>query len=496
MSEIKMHKAEIGVDLPPSKDSQLKGSIGFVNLIFTVLAYNGPMVNFLGFLPVAILLGNGIGTPVMLLVCGVVAALFASGLVAMGLRLPRPGGYYSYVSAGLGKIAGLGTGFTAIVCYFAANIAGYVLGGIAAENLVHSALNGPDLPWWLYGSVMFIIVSILGYLNIDFSAKILTVFLALELLLMVMYNVSVITQGGAEGMGLDSFKPENIFSGDIGIAFMFGIGVYGGFEATIIFRDEVKRPEKTIPRATFAVVAILAILYSLTAWVFINAYGPNAIMGVLTDNVVEASGASVQQFTGTAAYYAVTSLLITSCFALSLASHNIVSRYLFNLGADGALFKSLARVHARHGSPHRSSVVLSVMVLVGIVLFSGTDGETAYARLAGIYSFAFAILIAFAALAITVFLSRDKKGGRKAVWPAIGSGVAFVFFTTALVLSGLNFGLLTSTEGWFTWALLGLILAIIATGMILAAVYRSRRPEVYARIGRDDAGDLVPGTES
>lgn len=476
---------------PSAAESHLKGNIGFLNLVFTVLAYNGPMVVFLGFIPVAILLGNGIGTPTMFIVCGIIAALFSVGLVTMGLRLPKPGGFYTYAAAGLGKVVGLGTGYTAMICYYAANLSAYALGGVASQSLIHDVLGGPDFPWWLYGGVMFVIVSVLGYLNIDFSAKILTVFLALELLLMIAYDISVMAKGGAHGFGLDSFQPLNIFSGSIGIAFLFGIGLYGGFEATVIFRDEVKRPEKTVPRATFAVVAILAVLYSLTAWVFINSYGANAIMDVLNNNLVGASSDSVKQFTGTAAYYAATTLLMTSSFALAIASHNIVSRYLFNLSADGVLVKSLARVHGRHGSPHRASIAVSILAAVGIALFAGIDGDTAYARLSGIYAFAFTILIVIAALAITVYLVKNRARGRT-LWPALSSGVAFVFLAIAMVLGIMNFGLLTGTDGWITWVLLAVIFGLIAVGMIMAAVYRKRRPEVYARIGRDDAGDMVP----
>lgn len=473
---------------------KLQGNIGFFNLVFTVLAYNGPMVVFLGFIPVTILLGNGVGTPVMYLFCGVIAALFAAGLVAMGLRLPKPGGFYAFVSAGLGKIPGLGTGFAAMVCYYAANLSAYALGGVATDSLVHGALGGPSLPWWLYAGAMFVIVAVLGYLNINFSARLLTVFLALELLLLVIYDISVIVQGGAHGLGFDSFKPSNIFSGSIAVGFIFGIGLYGGFEATIIFRDEVKRPRRTVPRATYAVVGTLAVLYSLTAWVFINSYGADAIMAVLNKNLVAASSESVKHYTGNVAYFAVSVLLITSSFALVLASHNITSRYLYNLSADGVLSKGLSRVHERHGSPHRASIAVSIASLAGLVIFAVAqiDGDTAYARLSGVYSYCFVILLVVAALAITVFLVRDTTAKKKATWQAIGTAISLVFLAVALVLSTINFDLLAGTEGWLTWLVLGVIYGLIAVGVILAAVYRTRRPEVYARIGRDDAGDLVP----
>jgi amino acid transporter len=477
---------------------KLQGNIGFFNLVFTVLAYNGPMVVFLGFIPVTILLGNGVGTPVMYLFCGVIAALFAAGLVAMGLRLPKPGGFYTFVSAGLGKIPGLGTGFAAMICYYAANLSAYALGGVAADSLVRAALGGPSLPWWLYAGVMFVIVTLLGYLNISFSARLLTVFLALELLLLVIYDISVIAQGGAHGLGLDSFKPSNIFSGSLAIGFIFGVGLYGGFEATIIFRDEVKTPGRTVPRATYAVVGTLAVLYALTAWVFINSYGAGVIMAVVEKNLVGASSESVKQYTGDIAYFAVSVLLITSSFALVLASHNITSRYLYNLSADGVLPRNLSQVHRRHGSPHRASIAVSIASLTGLAVFAlaQIDGGTAYARLSGVYSYCFVILLVVAALGITVFLLRDKTAKKKATWQAIGTAVSLVFLAVALVVSTMNFNLLAGTEGWLTWVVLAVIYGLIAVGVVLAAVYRTRRPEVYARIGRDDAGDLVPDPRS
>lgn len=66
-----------------------------------LVAYNAPMFVFLGFLPVAILLGNGVGSPVTFLVCGAVVAMLAKGFMTMGLTMQQPGGFYS-ISAGLG----------------------------------------------------------------------------------------------------------------------------------------------------------------------------------------------------------------------------------------------------------------------------------------------------------------------------------------------------------------------------------------------------------
>jgi amino acid transporter len=415
-------------------------------------------------------------------------ALLAAGLAAMALRVDKPGGFYSFITAGLGKITGLGAAFAAMMCYYIALLSAYALGGIAIQSLVHDVLHGPSISWWIWAAVAFLAVSALGYNNINLSARVLTLFLAVEFLLMVIYDLVVIARGGAHGLGFDSFKPHEIFSGSLSIGFIFGIGLYGGFEATVIFRDEVKRPTRTIPRATYGAVALLTILYAVTAWVFVNAYGANAVMAALNRNSVGASTASVQHYVGQWAFDAASVLLCTSCFALMLAAHNITARYAFNLSADKILHHSLSKVHRRHASPHRASVAVSVASVIGLAPFviARANENTIYARTVGVYSYALVILLTLVSLAIAVFLLRRRSADRRATLPAVGSLVAFCLLLFALILSTKNFTLLAGTTGSATTILVIVIYAVIAAGMLAAAYYRLRRPDVYARIGRQD----------
>ncbi|MFV0461475.1 MAG: APC family permease [Actinomycetales bacterium] len=469
------------------QDHTLQGNIGTAHLVFTVLAYNGPMVVFLGFIPVSILLGSGVGTPLMLLLCGMVALMFSSGLVAMGLRLPKPGGFYAFVSAGLGKRAGLSSGFAAMLAYYAVNVSAYGLGGAAAETFVQGALHGPEIPWWVYALVMFAGVSLLGYINISFSARVLTVFLALEVALLVAYDVSVLVAGGAHGIDFTSWNPASLSDGSVAIGFIFGIAIYGGFEATIIFRDEVRRPAVTIPRATYTVVITLALLYAISAWVFINAYGPDTIMSVLNEDLVSASSESVRQYTGEGAYVAASVLLITSSFALLIASHNIVARYLFNLSVDGVLPPAISHVHERHGSPHRASATVSAASLFGILVFAffKVSGDVVYARLSGVYAYTFVILLVLSSLAITAYLRRVRQQA-PATRPIVATAISLVFMTIALIIATIHFELLAGTVGWLTVIVLVIVWGIVACGAALAWSLKLRRPEVYARIGRDE----------
>ncbi|MEU9456105.1 APC family permease [Streptomyces sp. NPDC048277] len=465
--------------------ASLRGNMGPLELIFTVVAYNGPVVVFLGFIPVSVLLGNGVGTPAAFLFCGVIVTMLAVGLLTMSARLRKPGGFYALITAGLGRVAGLGSGFAALTCYFVALLSAYALGGIALNAAIVELFHGPQAPWWLWAGLMLVVTTVLGHFNISFSSRVLTVFLACELLLMIAYDISVLAKGGAHGIGFDSFAPHQVFSGSISIAFLFGMGLFGGFEATVIFRDEVRNPERTIPFATYGVVALLAVTYAVTAWCFINSYGAAAVMDVVSKNLVSASTDSIQQYTGQFAYDAATIMLFTSSFALVLAAHNITARYVFNLGADGILPRSLGRPHERHVSPHRASFALSVttLLVLGVFVIGNVSEDALYARLAGLYSYAFVILLVLVSLAIGVYLLRDRVHG-KAVGPAVASLVAFAVLCVTLVLGTVNFTLLSGATGTLKNVLIGAMWGVTLAGAGWAFHLKRNRPDVYSSIGR------------
>jgi amino acid transporter len=469
------------------QQDQLRGSIGTFELMFTVLAYNAPLSVFIGGIPVVMLVGNRLGAPVALLAGGAVVAMIAFGLTCMSSRLKRSGGFYSFISAGLGKVPGLAAGFAATICYFVAILVAAAFAGIAARTLIEGVFGGPAIPWWITSVLLLAVTSYLGYLNINLSAAVLSFFLVLELLIMGAYVIAVIAHGGGpQGFGLESFTPEQIFAGSVPLAFMLGIGMFGGFEATVIFRDEVRNPDRTIPRATFGVVGLMAGMYALLGWIFINSYGPGTVMAIVTDDPAGSATESIRQFTGEWAYYATAILMFTSAFALLLAAHNITSRYIFNLSSDGILPRVWSTVHPRHKSPAAASVAVTGASFVALAFFIvfQVNEQTMYARVVGVYSYLLLVILSMVALAIAWFLLREPEGGKVRA-AGISTGIGFAIVASVLVLATKNFSLLSGATGALAVFLIVLIWGLVVAGGALALRLRTTRPDVYRRIGRD-----------
>jgi amino acid transporter len=105
-------------------------------------------------------------------------------------------------------------------------------------------------------------------MSVDIGAKVLGVFLTVEVIALLVLAVSILSQGGASGIDFGaSFNPENIFAGGLtggaGIAFAFALASFIGFEATAIYSEESKDPKRTVPRATYMSVVFITVLFGI-----------------------------------------------------------------------------------------------------------------------------------------------------------------------------------------------------------------------------------------
>lgn len=466
--------------------SRLQGNLGPIALLLMVLAYNGPLSGVVGYLPVVVGYGNGLGAPLAYAFGACLMALFAVGFMAMSSHIHRPGGFYSFITAGLGRDVGLGAAFVALLVYYAILVSSTAFMGLSMKNLVEETLGGPDLHWSLYGFGTLLVVGILGYFRLELSAKVLGVLLVAELAIVAIYDAAVVIQGGSEGLGVDFLDPDIFLSGSVGLALLFAATTFSGFEATVVFRDEVRDPERTIPRATYGFLLVIGVFYGFSAWVITQALGPSQAVAATAADPTGSVFATMRTFMGVFGFDAVTVLLNTSVFAAILSMHNVLTRYLFNLASDGVLPQGLAAVHASQQSPHRASVVTSTAAVLGLAVcvVSQADIAILYAQLGGIFGYGLLVLITVTDLAVLVYLAR-RRSDDVSVWHRlIAPALALAGLVTVVVLGTLNIDvLLAVSKETALWLCFGVYL-LWALGAAYARFLRTRRPEVYETIGR------------
>lgn len=444
-----------------ASQGHLRGSLGTARIVFLVVAAASPLIVVAGAVPVMLGYGNGAGVPLTYIVVAAVLLVFSVGYTAMSRHVAEPGAFYAYVTAGLGRRAGRGAAGLALLTYSAVQAAVYGLSGAVLNGIVMHYV-GVELPWWIYSLGLLLIVAALGYRSIDFGTKILAVLITLELAILTAVTFAILSRGGAAGFDAVSFTPDAFFSGAPGIAVVFAVASFIGFEATTIYREEARNPIRTIPRATYLGVIVIGVCYALASWAIVLAFGSSMVREAAQNDVSGLTFAAAHDYAGPTIASLMELLLVVSLFTALLAFHNAVARYLYSMGQRGDAISWLGRVHPRHGSPSAGSAVQTVSAAVIIVLFAlaGSDPVlNVFTWLSGLATLGLLVLMVLVSVAIVTFFS--QRGGLEGRWntrvaPVLGTLGVFVLLLLVLA----NFT--TLIEGSARLAAFFIVLIVLA----------------------------------
>ncbi|WP_223596695.1 APC family permease [Pseudomonas sp. A-R-19] len=467
-----------------SDKKTLSGNLGTLDIVFTVLAYNAPLTVVTGFIPLIVSLGNGAGVPVTFLLAGALMLLFSVGFTTMARHVPNAGAFYAYISAGLGRPAGLGSAFMALLAYFFMLLGITLYAGVVFVSLTKQFFGSSLLQWWQWSFLLAAVVAALGYLRITFSARILMLALVGEIILVAAWELSVGSSQSGAHLRTSWLTPSAITSGSIGLAILFGMSSFAGFEATAIFREECKDPDKSVPRATYLAVVIMTLTFSSAAYFFITSYGVDAALAKATADPSNATLDSIGQYLGTIGLDAVNLLLGSSVFACMLALHNILSRYLYCLSVDGTLPRVFGSVHPRHGSPHKASLMVTFIAATALALlaYEGVEPYSGYGALVGVGGYALMILQILTSLAVIVFFQRKKLQVSR-LKSFVAPLVSFVALMITACLASVNLDLLTG-NATVAMILLAVIFGSLLLGILYALYLKKSKGRVYQSIGR------------
>lgn len=469
----------------------LSGSMGTFRLFALVMAFVSPLVTVAGWVSILIVYG-GEGAPLLMLAATVLVLIFSVGFVAMGHHMSNPGAFYSYVGASLGRVMGLSAGFIATLTYALLGLACFIFSGIVASGYVVDR-GGPEIsPYW-YSLAMLILVSIFGYFHIEFSAKVLLVAMAIEILIVVIFDLAVFS-GGTSSTGSVSTAPFTLTSfpegASWGIGILFAILLFNGFEGTAVFREEVRNPARTIGRASVAVVVFVGVFYALSSWALISYFGADQAVQLATNDPAHMFTDALAGSAGRLMVDITNIMILTSSFAGAVSIHSILSRYIFSLGVDRVLPRRLATVHPRHNSPFIAAIAASALFLVIAIPFVlvGADPSLLYGQLGGTGGYAYLLLFTLVSLAVLVYFWRKRRSHTVNVWVAVVAPIASVVAMGSLfVVAIMNFSTLTGGSGPLAAVLQGSVWGAGVIGVILALLFRTKRPDIYARIGRRTA---------
>jgi basic amino acid/polyamine antiporter, APA family len=395
----------------------------------------------------AVLLGLGsmIGTGVFVVYAPAAAAAGSGLLLGLGIaafvafanatssaqlaaRYPASGGTYVYGRERLGAL----WGYLAGIAFIAGKTA-----SCAAAALAVGAYAAPSATRAV-AAVAVVFITAVNYRGITKTAALNRVLVSVLLAVLTLVVVSTLAGGAARAGRLTDWFPHGVHGVLASAALLFF--AFAGYARIATLGEEVRDPQRTIPRAIPLALAIALVVYAVVAVSVLLVLGPGRLA-----HTVAPLGAAV----ASGRFHSVTGIVrvggVLAALGVFLSLVAGISRTTYAMASNGDLPRPLAAVHARYHVPHRAELAVGAVVL-GIVAFGGIAGAVSFS--------AFTVLLYYAiANASAVTLPSEER--RWPRWLAVAGVVgclvlaanlswpAFVAGAALLVVATVTFRLRT-----------------------------------------------------
>ena len=487
---------------PPRAGALARDALGLPQVLFCIVTGAAPLAAMMFNVPVAVS-GGGYAVPAAFLVATIALTIFSTGYIEMAQRVTSTGGFYTFISRGLGNVLGLGSGILIGLCYviFAAAVTG-VLGYFAATTV--DDWFGVSLPAWAYMFGALALMTGFAYFHIELTARILGVALVCEVLALLAMCVGIMVTGGPDGFSAAPLNPANLFDNEAALkvfgAAATGVAIFGafwswvGFEMAPNYAEESREPHRIAKAATYGSVIGLGLFYIFVSYMFVTGWGLNGSAQAVSDQFAGKYASAfyplTDKYVGGGLTTILQLLIVTSSFACAMAFYNTGARYLFALAREGVLPRALGTTSKRH-SPAVASMVVSAIVglyMLGFVIMdSSTEAALlklgTWTPLLGVLGILFVQGLCSVAI-IRFFLTEARDGFhpiKTLVAPVIGAlamaGACYLLIANRGVLSGAG-------DSLFIKLIPFVVLAMFAGGMLLAVYLRATARETYVKVGR------------
>ena len=462
---------------PPAPGLSLPGlhanRLGVAGIAFFVIAAVAPMAAIVGASPI-VFASNGASAPATYLLAGILFAVFSVGYVTMSRHISNAGGFVAYVAQGLGARAATAAAGITLLFYTALLCALWAFYGVIAQG-TFDAKFGIDISPTVLTFATLAIVTLITFRGVDVSMRLAALLLCLEAIALLILDVAILGGGGASGISVEGFAPSAIVGPGLGLAFLFAVACFTGFEATVVFSEEARDPHRTIPRAAYVAIAFVAVFYALTTWALSNGWGTGNVQQAAIEDPVGFVFAQSTEHAGSWLTSIIEVLVVTSFIAMFVGFQSMFARYVFALGRAGVLPRRMSVADERTGSPKYAALAIGIVVgfIVAAFLVFGADPVTTiYSWLLALGTVSLIAVLILTCVAIIAFFARTKADHRP--WHTrIAPALALAGFVTVAYLAIDNYTTLLGGQGGVARWLLLLIPVVAVAGWIFATVRRN-----------------------
>jgi APA family basic amino acid/polyamine antiporter len=364
------------------------------------------------------------------LITGAGSILLALVFARLALKLSRPGGPFAYTEAGFGKFAGFlvawghwiaaWTGNAALAVAFTSYLTAFVPALGNNKPLAVAVTLG--IVWLLY------FVNLMGVEAIGSVQLITTV---LKLLPLAAFFLLGFLYFEPQNYAVANVSEQGTFSAILATSALT-LWAFLGLESATVPAGDVENPKRTIPRATIAGTAFVAVLYFVVS---------ASIFGIMSPAELSASTApfadAAQRMWGSWGFYFVATGAVVSCLG-SLNGWMLIQAQVPQAAARDGLFPAVFAREDAKGRPIAGMTISTV--LVSLLILSSFSGD-----LVGLFTFIILLatlssLIPYLFCSLADIMIRLVEGSPRPIgWQQLVVTIlAFVYVIGAVIGAGME----------------------------------------------------------
>ncbi len=339
---------------------------------------------------------------------GLIALAGAFCFAELGARAPRAGGGYVYIRETFGALPAFLYGWTLLLMIATGAIAAVALSfALYATALVGapSSINTP------LAIAAIVVLTLVNYVGVRPGASTQNVFTLLKLAALVMLiGIGLVFAPDVTAANAQAMPQTKSIGVAIGIALIPVLFSYGGWQQTNFVAEEMKDPERTLPRSLILGVIGVFVVYVLANIVYLRHLGVSGL-AASTAPAADVMRATVGDLGATVIAAGIT----FSTFGFLNLVIMTTPRVYQAMAADGVFFPAVAALHPKYRTPSLALVIQAVWAVV--LTLSGS-----YGQLLDYATFGDWIFFGLAAASLFVYRSRDRTN--------TGAGIAATGFRT------------------------------------------------------------------
>lgn len=410
--------------------------------------------------------GMSLGLALLVWIIGGLVTLMSGICFAeLGAMIPKAGGYYVYLREAYGERVAFMCGFGNFMLSSPGSVAALAVAFAAALSSIWQI--DPTMQK-VIAVTSVILLTLLNMRGVKLGSSLQNIFMVLKLfpILVLLFCGLFMGKYSPDLFSMPGEMPSiSSLLSMIGFAVIATLWAYEGWTNLNTIAEEIKNPKRNIPLSLIFAITGVGLLYVLFNYSIFRVVPPEMIVSMVESGNYYIGTEAAKELFGGAGMYIVGAAMILAIFNSLNGCVMVFPRMFYAMARDGALFKSLGKLHPEYRTPINAQIACAVISIV-LILSRSLSELTSLVALCGMIFHGMAFF--------SVIVLRKK-------YPTMERPYKVWFYPfTVLIICAVMIGLIVNTvaNDPFT-VVLGAIVPLL--GLVIYEVLFRKSHEVVVR---------------